>query len=170
MSAMTVLPTAVQPQRGFHPVYKISPRRQSRNDLSHCSQNRHAVNRIEGVLEIEFDEYPVRVFCVAFGPLPGGVHCSLCASWGADADLKGFEAGPHVFFHAGQQTLPNHSTQSFPDRDRSQSSAGFGQGHQWSSTQQVSHCWRGVPARENVHDLGQMTMHLVRVRRYVCIA
>ena len=106
--------TAVKPQCGFHPIDEVKPRRQSRNDLSHCSQDRHAINTVERVLEIEFDEDPVRVCCVAFGPLPGGVHCGLCASWGTDADLKRFQAGPHVFLHAGQQTFPNDS---FADRD-----------------------------------------------------
>ena len=72
----------------------------------------------------------MRVCCVAFGPLPGGVHCGLCAYWGTDADLKGFQAGPRVFLHSGQQTLPNDLTQSFADCDWSQSSFGLGQGHQ----------------------------------------
>ena len=72
----------------------------------------------------------MRVCCVAFGLLPGGMHCGLCASWGTDADPKGFQAGTRVFLHAGQQTLPNDSTRSFAGRDWSQSSFGLGQGYQ----------------------------------------
>ena len=34
----------------------------------------------------------------------------------------------------------------------------------------MSHRWRSIPSHQNVHDLGKMTMQLVRVRRYVRIA
>jgi len=122
-----------------------------------------AVDAVEGVGEIDFDEDGARVGAVTVAPLPGHLVSYFCAEGLRDSELEWEEVFLRLGFGGKAQALGSEAAECFTDCYGSHPIVFFGKCHQGGTSEVRRHFGGRLAAGQESDQRSQVLQDLVAV-------
>ena len=123
---------------------------------SDLSKSSRAVDAIECIFKVKFEEAFGGAPSVGFGPAPGRMDGPICPELRGDPNLARLEKLLRVLLDSGTQALASKPAHDIANGNRSEATVGFAQSHEVGTRKVFSKLQGGDPAHKELNDFSEL--------------